>query len=66
MNSIAKIWTIMKAVWVFYLANRELIEKHIAWLKAEIAERKAEQAIIASDNANQKLSELKQQEENTK
>lgn len=53
MNSIAKIWAIMKAVWVFYQANRELIDKHISIIKAEIAERRAEKAMADADAARE-------------
>lgn len=38
--------TYIKAVWVFLWANRDLIEKHVAWLKVEMANRKAEKAVI--------------------
>lgn len=37
----AKIWTILKALWTFIWTNRDLIEKHIEWIKAEKAAKDA-------------------------
>lgn len=46
-----KIWTILKALWTFWQANGELIEKHVLWLKAELAERNLQRAAKAVDDA---------------
>lgn len=53
-----KIWTIIKAIWVFYQANKETIDKHILWIKAEIASLRAEKAIRESEEAQSALTQI--------
>lgn len=35
----AKLWTILKAIWLVVWTNRDLIEKHIEWIRAEKAKQ---------------------------
>ena len=51
-----RMWTYLKALWIFWQANGELIEKHVLWLKAELAERNLVKAVKAADDAKAAVS----------
>ena len=53
----SKFFTILKAVWAFIFTNREIIEKHIQYIKNEVAELKAKKAASDSSTSQQSQDE---------